>query len=116
MTTPTNADAKPFQIGDIVHLISGSPRLTIVAINDQVITCAWFAWPENHLHKGDLPAAALTRRSTRVLAEPEPFDSPDNPASPESQGKPDFQKPVGKAPSFDVRQFGNADPNQETPF
>jgi uncharacterized protein YodC (DUF2158 family) len=47
-----------FHIGDIVRLYSGSPRMTVVELSGQRVTCAWFV--DQLLHCKDFDADALT--------------------------------------------------------
>lgn len=62
-------DKAPFQSGDIVYLKSGSPKLTVAAMDRSgtLVHVSWFAGAEHRY--ASLKAAALTR--TRARPEPQ---------------------------------------------
>jgi uncharacterized protein YodC (DUF2158 family) len=47
----------PFKPGDTVRLKSGSPAMTVVAVEGEPITCDWFEASKKH--EDTFPAAAL---------------------------------------------------------
>ena len=48
----------PLKVGDVVRVKSGSPRMTVVEVSGQRISCAWFV--DQLLHRKDFDADALT--------------------------------------------------------
>ena len=116
MTNHSIENTFPFKVGDIVHLVSGSPRLTVIQVNDDQITCAWFSWPDNHAHTAEFPILALIRHVDRI------FQSalPDN-RYPWDEEKPEQKKPSiyrfgGPGPFSDPHPFGDANPSKEGPL
>ncbi len=59
----------PFQVGDVVTLNSGSPRMTVLAVVPEGITCMWTEAPSGFYGFGSgrstmqqrFPAACLTK-------------------------------------------------------
>jgi uncharacterized protein YodC (DUF2158 family) len=49
-------------IGAVVQLNSGGPEMTVMAIEADVITCAWFS--KDVLQRGSFPATELHRDKT----------------------------------------------------
>lgn len=47
--------------GELVRFLSGSLPLTILSVNDETITCGWFADPTGTFHQQDIPAFMLVR-------------------------------------------------------
>ena len=84
-----NLEESTFQIGDIVRLRSGGPRMTIVDKNvilEEVIECSWFSAKGKHQDaalKGFYPPRAL-----QLITEASPSDStPSAAAAPQKKEK-----------------------------
>lgn len=60
-----------FKVGEVVHLVSGGPSMTIVELprpkklssrtEDDLIRCTWFTSDEDRAQLGSFPPAALKR-------------------------------------------------------
>ena len=48
-----------FEPGRIVTLKSGGPPLTVVATEDDIVRCLWFAHADDRLQEARIPAACL---------------------------------------------------------
>lgn len=55
-------EPKPFKVGDVVRLNSGSPDLTVVNINEDYVTCTWTEDSQPVTHA--FPPATLTLMKT----------------------------------------------------
>ncbi len=58
---PQLPGARPFAVGDVVYLRSGSPRLTVISIvpNVAYVEVAWIVYESGELRKATLPEAAF---------------------------------------------------------
>ena len=55
--------AEAFQVGDLVKLRSGGPKMTVQSVNDgqegQLVHCVWFEQEQGSPHSHTFPAGAL---------------------------------------------------------
>lgn len=117
-------NANPFKVGDLVRLISGSPKLAVAKVVGDIVTCVWLSYPDNHPHSFDYPFALLRT----YIPQTQIRQSQANNRESTDWLEPDFMQdrsdalavfdppPLTQKPASQTRRFGFADPDQETPF
>lgn len=62
MSNP-NPNPRNFAPGDVVALKSGSSRMTVVAVNDDMVTVLWSEYSTRDIHERAFPLVALIHTS-----------------------------------------------------
>ena len=48
--TPPEEEADQFVVGDVVHLLSGGPEMTVAFIEERGVGCKWFSKNDNYTY------------------------------------------------------------------
>jgi uncharacterized protein YodC (DUF2158 family) len=58
-TAAQNQTAAPLRAGDLVHLRSGGPLMTVTGVRGDQVNCSWTDWLDGQPKSGSFPIAVL---------------------------------------------------------
>jgi uncharacterized protein YodC (DUF2158 family) len=58
-TAAQNRAASPLKTGDLVHLRSGGPLMTVTGVRGDQVNCSWIDWLDGQPKTGSFPTAVL---------------------------------------------------------